>query len=135
MKIYKVKKKTFWYFFKFFYFFNFLNSIRMLNIGIENYKKEDVHTIEVSNKTLFRVKMNYVQKGIGVKIMSDLVREEIHGTSKTKNPTKEQIRKYKRSGRELDEKFKSSFKYFRNDLMSRIIKNCGGEKKRAEKIR
>ena len=77
--------------------------------------------------------MNYVQKGISVKNMSDLMRNEIYGIFETKNPTKEQIRKYKRSGKELDKKFKSRFKYVCNGLMSRIIKNCRGKRKRGEK--
>ena len=34
-----------------------------------------------------------VQERLGVKDMSDLVREEIHGIFTTKNPKKEQIRK------------------------------------------
>ena len=36
-----------------------------------------------------------VQKRLGVKDMSDLVREEIHSIFTTKNPKKEQIRKKK----------------------------------------
>ena len=38
-----------------------------------------------------------VQDGIGVKNVSDLVRKEIWGIFRTKNPTKDQIRKYKRT--------------------------------------
>ena len=40
-----------------------------------------------------------IQKELGVKDMSGLVRKEIHGIFATKNPTKEQIRKNKRSGK------------------------------------
>ena len=59
--------------------------------------KMHVHTIKVCNRELFSIKMIDVQKGSGVKNMSDLVRKIIHGIFENKNPTKEQIRKYKRS--------------------------------------
>ena len=36
-----------------------------------------------------------VGNGIGVKNISDLVLKEIYGISETKNPTKQQINKYK----------------------------------------
>ena len=48
----------------------------------------------------------------------------------SKNPTEEQIRKYKRSEKELDKKSNSSFKYVCSDLMSKIIKSCRGVKKK-----
>ena len=76
--------------------------------------------------------MNDVQNGLGVKNMSDLVRKEIHGIFETKNPTKTQVKKYKRRGNELDNS-NATFVYVRSDLMSRIIKNCRGEKRRDEK--
>ena len=37
--------------------------------------------------------MKDVRSGMGVKNISDLVWKEIHGILKTKNPTKEQIKK------------------------------------------
>ena len=37
-----------------------------------------------------------VKVGLGIKNMSDLVRKEIYGIFETKNPTKDQIEKYKR---------------------------------------
>ena len=74
-----------------------------------------------------------IQEGIGVNNMSDLVRKEIRGIFKIKNPTKGQIRKYKRREKELDHNSTATFVYVRSDLMSKIIKDCGGEKKRGEK--
>ena len=65
--------------------------------------------------------------------MSDLVRKEIHGSFETKNPTKNQVKKYKRHENELDNNSNATFVYVRSDLMSRIIKNCSGEKKTGEK--
>ena len=40
--------------------------------------------------------MHDVQDGLGIKNISDLVRKEIHGIFETKDPTKDQIIKYKR---------------------------------------
>ena len=63
------------------------------------------------------------------------MRKEIHDIFRTKNPTKDQIKKYKRRERDLDPNSTATFVYVRSDLMSRIIKNCKGEKGRAEKNR
>ena len=78
---------------------------------------------------------------MGVKNISDLNLKEMHGILKTKNPTKEQINKYKMTEREIYEKFDNLSKeelntksnksiYVRNDAMTTIIKCCRGEKKR-----
>ena len=40
--------------------------------------------------------MHDVQDELGIKNISDLVRKEIHGIFEIKDPTKDQIRKYKR---------------------------------------
>ena len=77
--------------------------------------------------------MHDVQEGLGVKNMSDLVRKKIHGIFETKYHTKDQIRKYKRREKDLDNNSNATFVYVRSDLMSRIIKNCRGEKRRGEK--
>ena len=47
--------------------------------------------IRMSNKKLFWVRMHDLQEGIVVKNMSDIVRKEIPGIFRTKNPTKDQI--------------------------------------------
>ena len=67
----------------------------MVDINVEKYTNAKVYTITVGNKKLFWIRMHAVQEEIGVKNMSDLVRKEIRGIFKTKNPTKDQIRKYK----------------------------------------
>ena len=48
----------------------------------------------------------------------------------TKNLNEEQIKKYKRSLREITKDAADNFKnkYVRNDLVEKIIKNCGGVK-------
>ena len=45
----------------------------MVVITIEKYGNALVHTITVENKKLFWVKMTDMQKGLGLKNMSDLV--------------------------------------------------------------
>ena len=78
---------------------------------------------------------------MGVPNISDLFLKEIHGVLKTKNPTKEQINKYKMTEREIYEKFDNLSKeelntknnktvYAKNDVMTTVIKRCRGEKKR-----
>ena len=71
------------------------------------------------------------QNGLGIKNVFDLVRKEIHGMFGTKNPTEERFRKYKRTEKEIDKKYRSDskFKYVLGDHMSKIIKNCRGLKK------
>ena len=72
-----------------------------------------------------------VQNGLCLKNISDLVRKEIHGIFEIKNPTHGQIRKYKRTEKEIDKKSKSDskFKYVRSDLMSKIRKKLQRSKK------
>ena len=53
--------------------------------------------------------------------------KKFRGIFRTKNPTKDQIRKYKRREKELDHNSTAIFVYVQSDLMSRI-KNCRGEK-------
>ena len=86
--------------------------------------------VEVGNKKLFCVKMIDVQKRLGLKNMSDLVKKEICGIFETKNPTKEQKKKYGRTESEITKKSADDFKYkyARSDLMEKIIKNCRGVK-------
>ena len=105
----------------------------MVDTSVEKYTNAKVSTIRVSNKKLFWVGMYDVQEGICVKNMSDLVRKEIRGIFRTKNPTKDQIRKYKRREKEFDLNSTATFVYVCSDLMSKIIKNCRGEKKEAKK--
>ena len=68
---------------------------KMVVITVQNCADAKGHTITVGNRELFWIKMIDVQEGLGVKNISDLVKKKIHGISETKNPTEEQIRKYK----------------------------------------
>ena len=87
--------------------------------------------------------MKDVGKGMGGKNISDLVLREIYGTCETKNPTKEQIKNYKMTKREIYEKFDHLSKdklntisnknvYVKNYVMANIIKHCRGEQKKEE---
>ena len=102
----------------------------MFDISVETYADAKVHVIKV-NSRLFRVRMHNVQEGLGVKNISDLVRTEIHGIFEAIKPTKDQIRKYKRLGREW---FSFDvYTYVSSDLLLKIIKNCRCEKRRGKK--
>ena len=67
--------------------------------------------------------MKDVGSDMGAKNVSDLVLKEIYGICGTKNPSKEQVNKYK-----MTKNNKSP--YARNDVMTTIIKRCRGEKAR-----
>ena len=122
MEIHKIKFKLFCF-----------NVCAMFKTSAETYADAKVHTITMGKRRLFWVRINDVQDGLGIKNISDLVRKEIHGIFETKSPTKDQIRKYKRSGRKWFSVY--VYAYVRSDLMSRIIKNCRGGKGRGEKNR
>ena len=105
----------------------------MVDISVKNYTIAKVCTIKIGSKKLFWVKMNNVQNGLGVQNVSSILRKESPGIFETKNPTKDQVKKYKRRENELDNKSNATFVYVLSDLMSRIIKYCRGEKKWAKK--
>ena len=104
---------------------------KMVVVTVQKYTDGEVHTITVGNRELFWVKMIDVQNKLGIKNISDLVRKDIQGIFETKNPTKKQVRKYKRSLKEISKKSTDDckIKYARNGLMEKIIKNCRGVKK------
>ena len=79
-------------------------------------------------------------EGLGVKNISDIVLKEIYGIYE-KKLTKEEIKNYKMTEREIHEKFANLSKdklntksnkndYVKNSVMKNIIKHCRGEKKR-----
>ena len=69
----------------------------MVVITVQVYVKAGVHTIKVGNRELFWVKMIDVQKLLGLKNISHLVRKQIQGMYETKYPTEEQKIKYIRT--------------------------------------
>ena len=87
--------------------------------------------------------MKDVGSGIGVKNISDLVLKETYGICETKNPSKEQVNKYKMTKKQIYKKFTNLSQeklntinnkktYVKNDVMTTIIKRCRGEKKEAQ---
>ena len=103
----------------------------MVFVIAQNYADAKVHIITVGNRELFWIKMIDVQNGLGIKNISDLVRKNIQGRYETKNPTKEQVKKYKRSLKEISKEptYDSKIKYVHSNLMEIIIKNRRGVKK------
>ena len=75
----------------------------MYLISGEGYKNANVHILIIKKTGEISARMKDVGSGMGVKIISDLILKEIHGVLKTKNPTKEQINKYKMTEREIYE--------------------------------
>ena len=84
--------------------------------------------------------MKNLHNGLGVQNMSDLILKEIYGIYKTKNLTKEQIKRYKMIEREIFEKYDNLSEdelseksnksvYVKNNVMSTVIKRCRAKKR------
>ena len=95
--------------------------------------------IETTSKIWVSIKD--VGSGIGVKNISDLVLKEIYGICGTKNPLKEQVNEYKMTKKQIYKKFTNSSQeklntinnkktYFKNDVMTTVVKHCRREKTR-----
>ena len=109
-------------------------------ISNEGYENAKVMYLKNKNGDLWEI-MKGVKDGLGVKNMSDLVLKEIYGAHGKKNLTKEEIECYKMTEREF---FKTFYDYdedtlntnsnktifVKSTVMTNIIKNCKGEKKR-----
>ena len=78
------------------FFFNY--DDKMADISGKKYTDAKVCTITVSIRELFWVRMHDVQEGLRVKF-------------ETENLTKDQIRKYKRREKELDQNCNAAFLY------------------------
>ena len=97
------------------------------------YTKNEVHTIAIANKILFWVRMYDVQEVLRIKNISDLVRKEIHGIFETKIPSKGQIRKHKKPGK--NGFIVDIYTYVSNHPTVKIIKTCRGVTGRGDKNR
>ena len=109
-------------------------------ISIEGYENAKVICLKNKNGELW-VGMKEIGAGLGVKSISDLVLKEIQGTYEKKKLTKEETKCYKMTEREFFKTFydfdeddlntKSNKNVFvKNNIMTNIINNCKGEKKR-----
>ena len=118
---------------------------KMYLILTKGHENAGVHFLRVRKTGKIWTSMKNILNGLGVKNMSNLILKEIYDIYETKNLTKEQIKKYKMTEREIFEKFDNLSEdelntksnknvYIRNDVMTTIIKRCSGEKKSERKI-
>ena len=117
---------------------------KMCLILTKGYENAGVHFLRVRKTGKIWTSMKNILNSLGVKNMSDLILKEIYDIYETKNLTKEQIKKYKMTEREIFEKFDNLSEdelntksnknvYVKNDVMTTVIKRCRGEKKRQKK--
>ena len=74
-------------------------------ISAEGYKNVKVSHLIIKETDKLWVSMKDVGVGLGVKSISDLVLKEIHGIFRKKELTKEEIKCYKMTEREIFKKF------------------------------
>ena len=109
-------------------------------ISIEGYENAKFICLKNKNGEHW-VGMKEIGAGLGVKSISDLVLKEIQGTYEKKKLTKEETKSYKTTEREFFKTFydfdkdglntKSNKNVFvKNTIMTNIINNCKGDKKR-----
>ena len=117
---------------------------KMHLISANGYEKVGVNLLRVKKLVKYGKNMKDLQDGLWVQNISDLVLKELYSIYKIKNPTKEQIEKYKMAEREIFEKYnlsenelktKNKEVYAKNYVMTTVIKCCRGEKKRRKKNR
>ena len=117
---------------------------KIYSLSDEGYKNTDVCFLRIKKTGEIWSSMENVHKRSGVQNISNLVLKEIYGIHKTKDLTKEQIKKYKMTEREVfenydnlseDELSKASNKniYVKNDVTTNGIKRCRGEKKKKKR--
>ena len=110
-------------------------------ISAEGYKNAKVHFLKIRKTGELWISIKDVGDGLGVKNISDLVLKEIYGIYEKRKLTKEEIKNYKMTEREIFEKFdnlsndelntmSSKFVYVKYNFMTNIIKHCRGEKKK-----
>ena len=77
----------------------------MYLISAKGYTNAGVRLLIEKETGIIWASMENVQDGLGVQNISDLVWKEIYGIYKAKNLSKEQIKKYKMTEREIFEKY------------------------------
>ena len=113
----------------------------MYLVSAKGYKNGGVDFLRVKKTGESWTKMKDVEDGLGVQNISDLVLEGIYGIYRTKNLTKEQIKKYKMTEREIFKKYENLSEnelnaknnkevYTKNDVMTTVIKRCRGVKQK-----
>ena len=79
----------------------------MYLISAEGYKNAKVDFLRIKKTVEVWTKMKDIQNGLGVQKISDLVLKVIYSIYQTKSLTREQIKKYKMTKREIFEKFEN----------------------------
>ena len=113
---------------------------KMYLISADGYENADVDILKIKKTNEIRASMKDSGEGLGIRNISDLVLKEIYGIYGRKQLTKEEIKNYKMTEREIYEKFDNLSKeelntksnknvYIKNSIMKNIIKHCKGEKK------
>ena len=113
-------------------------------ISAKGYKNAKVHFLKIRKTGELWVSMKDVGDGLGVKNISDLVLKEIYGIYEKRKLTKEEIKCFKMTEREIFKKFDNLHEdelntksnknvYVKNKIMTIIIKHCKCEKKRGIK--
>ena len=119
----------------------FFGIYKMYLVSAKGYENGGVDFLRVKKTGESWAKMKDVEDGLGVQNISDLVLEEIYGIYRTKNLTKEQIKKYKMTEREIFKKYENLSEnelnaknnkevYTKNDVMTTVIKRCRGVKQK-----
>ena len=113
----------------------------MYLISAEGYKNANVYCLKIRKTDEIWVSMKNVGSRMGVKNIYDLVLKEIYGIYEKKELTKEEIKNYKITEREIYKKYDNLSEdelneksnknvYVKNTDMKNIIKHCRDEKKR-----
>ena len=100
-------------------------------ITVEAYQNAQVHTITAQNKEFFEVKMKDVQDKLGIKNITQHVKDELRSKFETNKLAKEKKQQYLRSEYQIMkvETNNKKDKVVKNKLIEKIIKNCRGVKK------
>ena len=113
-------------------------------VSAEGYKNAKVHFFKTRKTGELWISMKDVGDALGVKNISDLVLKKIYGIYEKRKSTKEEIKCFKMTEREILKKFynlsedelntKSNKNvYVKNNIMTNIIKHCKDEKKNRNK--
>ena len=103
----------------------------MVFITVKDYKNAGEDVIKDSETNdIFWVKMKNVQNGLGTKNIRKKLRTTMQDILGTKKLIEEQKQQYIRTENEINKNLKNNlYKYARNDIIEKVIKNCRGVKK------
>ena len=112
----------------------------MYLISAQGYTNASVNILKIRKTGEIWVSMKNIGDGLGVTNISDLVLKEIYGIYEKRKLTKEEIKCFKMTEREIFKKFdnlnedelntkSNKSVYVKNIILTNIIKHCRGEKK------